>query len=369
MDWFFLSHRLPLAKAAIKAGYKVTLISAGSGYEHILEEHGIQFIEVPFLESSRGLLSEFKMIGRLRKLYKELSPDLIHHVTIRPVLYGSVAARLEKIPAVVHALSGLGYIYINNTVKNRILRRVFNRMFSFGFSHKNMRLILQNVDDADLITSKKLIHSDKITIIKGSGVNTDLYKPSNNYQEPVTIAFIGRMLWDKGVQEFVDAIKIITKEKETDTDFHLFGAPYENNPMSIPEWQLKQWNESGILTYHGNVKNIHEKLHTIDIVCLPSYREGLPKALIEAASAGKPIVTTDVPGCREVVENGINGYLVPVKNSQLLADRLLELIKSPKLRKQFGEKGRQKAVIEFSEELVVEQTMDIYKKLLHSNVG
>ena len=364
VDWFFLSHRLPIALAAKKAGYEVTIVAADTGVSDKITREGLNFIDIPELEKNQPFLSELKMIFRLKSLYKKLRPDLVHHVTIRPVLYGSLAARMARVFALVNALSGLGYVYMNNTFKHRVIKKILNIMFRTGFKHPNSRLILQNNDDIELFLKRKLIHQNNVVLIRGSGVNVNTFTPVKKSNDKIQVALIGRMLRDKGVEEFIEAAKILTKNG-SEAEFHLYGAPYESNPTSIPESDIKDWAKNKWLYYHGHCDNISEELNEIDIVCLPSYREGLPKSLLEAASAEIPIVTTDVPGCREVVEDGVNGYLVPAKNVELLASRIENLINDPKLRSDFGKKGREKVIREFSQERIVKQTLDLYKELLN----
>ena len=365
VDWFFLSHRLPIALAAKKAGYDVTIAAADTGSSHKITKAGLRFVNLPILEKNQSFLSELRMIGRLKDLYKELQPDIVHHVTIRPVLYGSIAARLAKVPVLINALSGLGYIYTGNSLKNRVLRLLLDRMLKTGLKHKNSTLILQNRDDIELFQKRKIVKPANIELIRGSGVNTDLYKPmaAEKKREKVQVALIGRMLRDKGVIEFIEAAKTILK-KGANVHFHLYGAPYSSNPTSITEHEMKALTEPDAIHYHGAVETIADELYKIDIVCLPSYREGLPKSLLEAASAGKPIVATDVPGCREIVEDGKNGYLVEPQNSADLAEKLEMLLNNPDVCKQFGQYGRKKVLNEFSEEIIVTQTLELYSKLM-----
>jgi len=363
VDWFFLSHRLPIALAAKNAGFEVTIAAADTGVSENITREGLNFIDIPELEKNQPFISELKMIFRLKSLYRKLKPDLVHHVTIRPVLYGSLAARMARVFTVVNALSGLGFVYMNNTFRNRLIKKILDVMFRTGFKHQNSKLILQNNDDIELFLKRNLIHQNKVVLIKGSGVNVNTFTPSKKSDGKVKVALIGRMLKDKGVEEFIEAAKVLA-ENGSDAEFHLYGAPYESNPTSITESDIQEWTKNKWLYYHGHCDNISEELNEIDIVCLPSYREGLPKSLLEAASAAKPIVTTNVPGCRDVVIDGVNGYLVPPKNVELLAKKIHILIENPELRKNFGVKGREMAVKEFSEELVVKQTLDLYRKLI-----
>jgi len=364
VDWFFLSHRLPIALAAMERGYEVFVAAADTGKREVIESYGLTFINAPYLEKSHSFLSELYMILKLGRLYKEFKPSLVHHVTIRPVLYGSIASRIYRVKAVVNALSGLGYLFINQGFKNRILRVVVTKLLKIGFSHPNQLLILQNNDDREKFIERGLIQPKKIRLVRGSGVDTDLFKPpSKERSSGVDIAFIGRLLWDKGIAEFVEAANLL-KKQGVHASFHIYGAQYENNPMSVPDDVIDEWKSNRALTIHGQKERIEDHLDEIDIVCLPSYREGLPKALLEAASAGLPIVTTDTPGCREVVDDGVNGYLVPTRNASLVAESLKKLIENPELRSQFGQAGREKVLKEFTVDKVVEETMNIYTSLL-----
>jgi len=364
VDWFFLSHRLPIALAAMERGYEVFVAAADTGKREVIESYGLTFINAPYLEKSHSFLSELYMILKLGRLYKEFKPSLVHHVTIRPVLYGSIASRIYRVKAVVNALSGLGYLFINQGFKNRILRVVVTKLLKIGFSHPNQLLILQNNDDREKFIERGLIQPKKIRLVRGSGVDTDLFKPpSKERSSGVDIAFIGRLLWDKGIAEFVEAANLL-KKQGVHASFHIYGAQYENNPMSVPDDVIDEWKSNRALTIHGQKERIEDHLDEIDIVCLPSYREGLPKALLEAASAGLPIVTTDTPGCREVVDDGVNGYLVPTRNASLVAESLKKLIENPELRSQFGQAGRDKVLKEFTVDKVVEETMNIYTSLL-----
>ena len=364
VDWFFLSHRLPIALAAMKRGYEVFVAAADTGKRAEIESYGLTFINAPYLEKSHSFLSELYMILKLGRLYENIDPDLVHHVTIRPVLYGSIASRIYRVKAVVNALSGLGYLFINQGFKNRILRGGVTKLLKFGFSHPNQLLILQNKDDREKFIERGLIQPKKIRIVRGSGVDTDLFKPpSKERSSGVDIAFIGRLLWDKGIAEFVEAANLL-KKQGVHASFHIYGAQYENNPMSVPDDVIDEWKSNHLFTIHGQKDRIEDHLEEIDIVCLPSYREGLPKALLEAASAGLPIVTTDTPGCREVVDDGVNGYLVPPRNASVVAESLKKLIENPELRSEFGKAGRNKVLKEFTVDKVVEETMNIYSSLL-----
>lgn len=360
---FFISHRFPIAKACLDKGWEIHIATPeiDNAREQARKE-GFIWHGISMDPGSQNPFKELKSIWGLKKVYNKIQPDLVHHVTVKSVLHGSIAARLAKIPAVVNALSGLGYLYINDNLKNQVIRSVVNKLFRYGFAHPNNRLILQNEDDKEMVLGYRLIDEGKITLIKGSGVNTEKYSYSPEDDSDIRVILPARMLWDKGVGEFVEAAKKLRNDG-VEATFHLLGDTDPKNPQSITLDQLNKWNNEYGLFYEGYQKNMIKAFRDANIVCLPSYREGLPKALLEAASVGRAIVTTDAPGCREVVDHGENGYLVPVKDADSMAKKIKELIKDSELRKKFGEKGRKKVVENLSLEKVIEQTVDLYDEL------
>lgn len=363
VDWFFLSHRLPIALEALQRGYDVTVFAIEEGgHGEEIRSHGLKFVPLPTSRSGTNIFTELKVLFFLYRYYKKEKPDIIHHVAVKPVTYGSVAAKLANVPKVVNALSGLGFLFINADT-NRMAHKIVTTVFNYGFKNPNLRFILQNNDDVQMIRKMKVLADEQIFRIKGSGVDLNEFSYSKEQmtpQEKVKILLPARMLWDKGVGEFVEAAKIIQKKLANKTEFILAGNVDMGNRARIMETQLQAWTKEGYVNWIGYQKNIAEVIRSTHILVLPSYREGLPKSLIEACAIGRPIVTTDVPGCREVVEEGINGFLVPKKDSIQLADRIERLIKDKQLRIQMGEAGRKKAEAEFSIENVLEQTFDIY---------
>lgn len=361
---FFVSHRLPIAKKCIEKGWDVHVASpAGDRAQSVAKKDGLKWHGTVMDPGSQNPIRDMQALWDYKRIYEELRPDLLHHVTVKPVLYGSIAARLAGVPAVVNALSGLGYLYINHTLKNKIIRLGITRMLRYGFRHPNQQLILQNDDDKQLVLGYKLLKESDITIIRGSGVNTDRFEYVPETNSSVKVVLPARMLWDKGVGEFVQAAKMLIKEG-VDATFHLLGTTDPKNPQSISLEQLQAWNKEPGLFYEGFKQDMVKELKKANIVCLPSYREGLPKALLEAASVGRPIVTTNAPGCREVVEEGWNGFLVPIKSVDKLAERIEELSADSALRETFGRRSREKAVQEFSIEHVVKKTLNTYQELI-----
>lgn len=359
-DWYFYSHRLPLAVAAKTAGFDVAVITRVTGHGEIIRQAGIRVI--PFNISRRGMnpLKELPAILRLRSLYKKERPDIVHHVAMKPVLYGSIAAMLAGIPHVINALAGLGWLFISTSKRARLLQAVIRRAFRFLLARGTV--IVQNDDDA-LVLRGMGIPEQHISLIRGSGVNTVDYAPHPESKDVPMVVLPSRMLWDKGVGEFVEAATRL-RQRGVNARFVLVGEPDEENPASVPQRQLAAWQQEGAVEWLGRREDMPQVFAQSHIVCLPSYREGLPKSLLEAASCGRPIVTTDVPGCREIVRDGENGLLVEARNVPALADALAKLLADPELRQQMGRCGRERVLHEFSQEKIVSQALALYRDTL-----
>ena len=364
-DWYFCSHRLPLALAAKEAGYEVIVVTRVQSHGDRIKAAGLKLI--PFELSRRGMnpLTELGVISRLASIYKVERPDIVHHVALKPVLYGSIASRLSRIPYVVNAMAGLGFIFSSKTLKARITRPFFLMFFKLLLNSSGSRVILQNADDATLLSNSGVLNDKRIALIRGSGVDTLEYTPHPEPDGEPLVILASRLLWDKGVGEFVDAARLL-KEDGIHARFALVGEGDSENPGSISDEQLQIWHDEGVIELWGKKDNMPNVFAQSHIVCLPSfYGEGVPKVLIEAASCGKPIVTTDAPGCRDIVRDGVNGILVPLRNSTAVAEALKKLIESPGLRKEMGKKGRELVEREFSLHQVNRETLALYEELLH----
>lgn len=362
---FFLSHRLPLAMSARERGHIVAVAAAPvRGYETIAEM-GFAFHPLPFRRSATGLFGELLTLLAVYRLIRRIKPDLIHNVTIKPVLYGSLAARFAGVPAIVNAVSGLGTVFLAEGLRARILRSLVQWIYRLVLRAPNCITIFQNEDDRDLFVQRKLVPRQQTVLIRGSGVDTRLFSPTPEPDGIPVVALCARMLRDKGVDEFVQAATLL-KAQGVQARFELVGGLDPGNRTAISETQMRQWVEEGSVEWLGHRPDMPAVLRDAHIICLPSYREGLPKALLEAAASGRPIVTTDVPGCREVVINGSNGLLVPVRNVPVLATALRRLIEDPVLRATFGQAGRRRVEQYFALEQVVAQTMTVYERLLYN---
>lgn len=362
-DWYFCSHRLPLALAAQDAGYDVAVVTHVNKHGEAIHRAGIRLISFNLSRRGMNLVSEVAMLARLIALYQIEKPDLVHHVAMKPVLYGSLAARLSGVPRVVNAIAGLGYVFTSEQLTAQLLRPVISGAFRGLLNGLSSQLILQNQDDRAMFIRKRFINEERIRLIKGSGVDTAAFPRTPEPSGIPVVMLASRMLWDKGIREFVEAAGQL-KDRGIDARFVLVGDTDPQNPSAISNEQLAFWHAAGVIEWWGQSEDMQAVLEQSHIVCLPSYREGLPKVLLEAASCGRPIVTTDTPGCREVVRNGENGLLVPVYSTKELANALQLLIEKPELRKKMGVRGREIVENEFALERVIEETLEVYKELL-----
>lgn len=357
---FFLSHRLPLAQAAQARGYEVHVATPEDEASKTISSYGCQFHAVPLGRRNMNPLGEFRTFLCLHRLYRAIHPDIVHHVSLKPVIYGGLAARLLRIPAVVNALTGLGYIFVNHGPKPMVLRALAKMMLRLSINHRNSITIFQNPDDQSMFIRENIVRKANAVLIKGSGVDVKQFCPSAELPGVPLVVLVSRMLWSKGVGEFVEAASMLRARAR----FALVGDTDPKNPQNISDAQLNIWKSDSAVEFWGWRGDIVEVCRQAHIVCLPSYYgEGVPKVLIEAAACGRPIVTTDTPGCREIVRHGINGLLVSPHDATALASALRRLIEDPELRKRMGRAGRDIAVAEFSLEKVVSETLAVYKKL------
>jgi len=359
-DWAFLSHRLPIAIAARDAGFDVIIATHVTDCGERIKDEGFKLIPIGLRRANRNPFREIASIIEIINIYRAEQPDIVHHVALKPVLYGSLAAWIVKKAFVTNALIGLGFIFISDKWYVRILRVIIGVALSFALNGKHSKLILQNPDDIKLLLKSNIVKRDKIVLIKGSGVDANKFRPSPECPGELMIVLVSRMLWDKGIGEFVSAARIL-KQEGTNARFILVGKTDPDNPASIPTSTLTSWNDEGTIEWWGYREDIPSIIEKSHVVCLPSYREGLPKVLIEAAACGRPIVTTDTPGCREIVQDGINGFLVPIRDDKALAAALHRLIIDPKLRNEMGKKGRELVLNEYTVDKVVEETLALYR--------
>lgn len=367
VDWFFISHRIGIAEAAKKEGWNVIVASEDTGQSQEIIDKGIEFVRIPLSRSGLNVFRELKLLYLIFRLYKRVKPDVVHQITLKPVIYGSIVSRFFRNVRVLNAISGLGFNFTGN--RRNISQLIIRYLMKSGLNSSNTTLLFQNKDDYyDLKSLKVLKDKSKIEFIKGSGIDLEKFGFSPFIKkEKLNILFPARLLWDKGVMELYNATQILRNEFKGLIEFNIAGACDSENKAGVPESFIKKWTEDGYVVWHGNVKEILPLYQNSDIVVLPSYREGLPKSLIEACAVGRPIVTTKAPGCKECVDEGLNGITVPAMNAEKLAEALKQLILNEELRIKMGLYSRKKAEREFDIQNVIEKHLKIYSNILSSS--
>ena len=322
-EWYLFNFRLSLAKALQAQGHEVLLISPPGEYGARLQALGFRWEALPMDRKSLNPLQELRLLAYLVRLYRREQPALAHHFTIKCVVYGSVAALLARVPARVNAVAGMGYVFTNGALKARLLRPVVRGLMKLVLNGRGARLILQNSDDMAAFAKAGLARPELTRLVKGSGVDLTRFVPraqpaqeeqAGHQARPTRVVLAARLLWDKGIAEYVESARQL-KAKGLPIHFLLAGAPDLGNPAAISQTTLNGWQAEGLIELLGQVSDMAALFATADMVVLPSYREGLPKSLIEAAACALPLVTTDAPGCREVVTHEVDGLLVPVKDA------------------------------------------------------
>ena len=358
-DWYLYNFRLEYARFLKTKGWEVCFLSPGGDHVEQLKEAGFRHIEFNFSRKGINPVTEVETIRRIKDIYAEEKPDLVHHFTIKCVIYGSLAAKDLGIRSVINSITGLGYMFLSEQPHIRMLRRVVKRLYKKALD--KTEVIFENPDDRELFLSMGLVQPENSHIVLGTGIDTGKFSPITPPNSIPLTVLPARMIRDKGVEEFVEAATMI-RQSGVKARFALVGNNDPGNPTNIPFEQLTQWQKEENVEWWGWQDDVATVISMSHIVCLPSYREGLPKILIEAASSGRPIVTTDVPGCREVVTDGENGYLVPPKDPESLKNALLKLINDPDERERMGNASREKAVRLFSNEIVNDGIYAIYRK-------
>ena len=363
VDWFFVSHRLGIAKAAIEEGYEVHVATSITNQAAIIRDHGLILHELKISRSGSKILGNLKTFFEIIKIFKEVNPKLVHLVTIKPVILGGIAARFTKIHGVVAAVSGLGSSFLDTGIYGKIKRFFIKRFYKISLSNLNILVICQNqndIEDVQKISNLPLIN---FSLIEGSGVSLTKFRYSEDDNEIPNVIMASRLLRDKGVMEFANAARIL-KESNINLKMILVGEPDPENPSSITRSQVTAWQKEGILEYWGYKDDMENILQQSSIVVLPSYREGFPKILMEAAACGRAVITTDVPGCRDAIYNGVTGVLVPERNSLELANSIKELAINPNLYKEMGKRGRKMAESRFDVDNVISKHFKIYNQVL-----
>ena len=357
-DWYLYNFRLGLAQALRARGDEVVLVSPAGTYASRLQELGFRWVCFPLRRGGLNPLNEILTIARLFSLYLREKPDLVHQFTVKCVLYGSLVGRLLGIRRMVNSVTGLGYVFMQGSGAPRWLRGII--LLFYRLVLRYTWVIFQNPDDRSVFLGNHLVDPGRVALIRGSGVDGKRFVPGPEPEGIPVVMLPARLLWDKGVGEFVEAAQRLLADGLR-ARFVLVGDSDPENPAAVPVAQVRDWQKKGMIEWwgwHEDMDMIYSQAH---IVCLPSYREGLPKSLIEAAACGRPIVACDVPGCREIVRTGENGFLVPARDVSALADSLKRLIQDVDMRRAMGICGRKIAENEFSMDLIISQTLNVYQ--------
>ena len=367
-SWNIFNFRLGLLKALQKEGYKIIAIAPKDAYSEKLEALGFEYHEIKMNNKGTNPLEDAKLIYDFYKLYKEIAPDVLLQYTIKPNIYGSMAAGILGIP-VISNISGLGTVFLNDNLSSKVARFLYKVALKVP-----KKVFYQNAHDRELFVQSNLVKESKTDLLPGSGIDTEKFKPvdiQNSHSDTIKFLFIARLVKDKGLEEYVEAARQIKSkwipnqvENDVEVEFCILGSFYPGNPTAITEEEMKVWEEEGSVKYMGSSDDVKSLIAKADCIVLPSYREGLSRVLLEAASMAKPIITTNVPGCKEVVDDGVNGYLCEVKDADSLAKQMEKMILlTTEQRKEMGKKGRKKVIIEFDEKIVIEKYLDAIEML------
>ena len=362
-DWFFLSHRQAIAVAAKEAGWDVTIVTCNTGRFDDIKALGLKAIDLPIDATGMNPVEEMKTFWFLMKLYRREKPDVVHHVGLKTILWGGLAAKLTGIKGVVNAVSGLGVMFSGE--KPSLVTKGVLAVLRFSHNRKGVRVIFQNHEDEDLFMKNHITRQEDSVFIKGSGVDLKKfsYIPVPDTL-PVRVIFTGRMVKEKGVVVLIEAAEKLRGEYEGKVEFLLCGK-LSDNPKAMKQSEMEALCDGKYIQWLGHRNDIKDLLGQSHIVAFPSYyREGVPKSLIEANAIGRPIITCNSIGCKDTVENGYNGYLIPIKDSESLATSLKELIDNPDLRKTMGENSRKIAERDFSLDTVIQKHLEAYNSLL-----
>ncbi|MCS4160059.1 glycosyltransferase involved in cell wall biosynthesis [Salinibacter ruber] len=369
---YFVSHRLPWARAAREAGYEIHVTALKTGDGDLVREEGFRYHGLAGQNRGKNPGVELRFLYRLYRLLRALEPDLVHFITLRSVLYGALPARLAGVPAVLNSVTGLGFLFTDEAWSVRILRWAVVRFLSYVLRRSDQVTTFQNPDDAGLFVSRGVVPEEKTVVTPGSGVDPERFvysgEPARENGKVPIVMLPTRLLWEKGVEEFVEAARKL-QTNGVQARFAMVGDTDPENPGAVPKAQIDAWADDGSVEWWGRQApdEMPDILQKASVVCLPSYREGVPKVLIEAASCGRPIVTTDVPGCREIVNHEDTGFLVNPRDAEGLARRIQDLLEDPDLRREMGRNGRSRVENNFTAAQVAETIVDCYDRLLAQN--
>jgi glycosyltransferase involved in cell wall biosynthesis len=360
---YFLAHWVERAVAARDSGFDVHVAAPGAERWTEIEAAGLTFHPISLVRNRLNPVAEANTIRALVVLYRRLRPEIVHHVTIKPVIYGGLAARRAGVPGVVSTVPGLGSLFASQGLRTRALRMIAKIGYRMTFSDPAARVVFENGDDLRDFVAWRLINETQGAVIKGAGVDTDRFRPIPEPEGPIRVVMAARLLWEKGVADFVEAARM-AHEAQLPVQWVLVGDTDLGSPSAVPVAQLQAWHDDGVIDWVGRQSDMPAVLGNAHIVCHPSrYREGVPRVLIDAAACGRPCVTTDAPGCRDIVRDGDNGLLVPLGDPLAVTQAVAKLARDPELRRRMGQRGREIAVSEFAKEIVIDALLTTYGQL------
>jgi len=363
-DWYLYNFRFSLSSYLREKGFELVLVSPPGRFVQKLQQAGFRWVAWDVGRQTLAPWKEVQSLSHLARIFREERPELVHLFTVKPVLYGSLAARFAGSPYVVSSVTGLGYVFLRQELKPRLIKRVVKFLYRLAFAHTKSAVIFENDTDREYFIREGLAHAGKTWLIEGVGVDTDHFIPLPEPDGITVVVLPARLLWDKGVGVLVEAARLL--HKQIQVRVALVGEPDKGNPAAVDESVLRGWVDEGTVEWWGWQADMRDVYHKSHIVTLPSMGEGVPTALLEAAACGRPIVATNVPGCREVVVHGQNGYLVPANDPHALAGTLTDLIKDKALRSRMGAAGREMVLEKYTHQQVNSATRAVYDALLHN---
>lgn len=380
LDFNLLRFRLPIMQRLIAEGHRVYAVCPNGQVSDKFKEFGIIHINWNLIRDNKNPFHEISIVKQLTRIYNDIDPDLVHAFTIRPNLYGSFAAFRNAFHfKIVNSVTGMGSLYNQrNSLKAKCIPYFVNITYKCAFFKSNA-VIFQNNDDKNYFIHRRIVATEKAQLIRGSGVNTDLFQPHKDKtnlkniliqnRDAIVVLFVARLIREKGVLDFCQAARVLKEKYKDNVHFAVIGDIDRGNPSHLSWDDLNEFRQSEIVQFTGHMDEPQPYFAASDIYCLPSYREGLPVTVMEAMASGLPVVTTDAPGCRETIDEGVSGFLVPVRDVDSLVDRLDRLIRDPALCERMGRAGREKAVREFSVEKIVDQHLALYEEILYQDIS
>jgi glycosyltransferase involved in cell wall biosynthesis len=366
-DWYLYNFRLSTALQLKEEGHEVVMLSPPGEFGDRFAGHGMRWVRLSMDRASLNPVREAGVLRDLTRVLREERPDLLHNFTVKCAIYGAIAARAAGVPAVVNAVAGMGYVFASDRMLARTLRPMVKLLMRGTLGGKQSRLILQNPDDADAFVRARLVPEHHIRVIRSSGVNLERFLPVVPVAEPrpLRVLLAARLLWEKGIGEYIEAARML-RAQGRNIEVVIAGSPDPGNPRSVSREQVESWVAEGLVDWRGHVEDMPVLMRSMDVIALPSYyREGVPKSLIEAAACGLAVITTNLPGCREVVsEHGVDGLHVEPRCARSLAERIAQLDDDRPLVRRLGDSARRKAMEHFDEQMVIRRTIEVYDELL-----